>query len=215
MHLGIAADGELNLARLITDATGGSEKAPEGAFGTLAVHTRGGSRSATACCTQRPLGTTPAGPTSCRSIWRQHLNPCRDTGVKVVALGFGDGGGWRAGSPALNPRRQGRLTIQDYSPRLAWRFLRDEFDLQQPTGRPNGRADYDFSMAGGAPRLHVSDPQRSVRSASRSGAANQPLARLQSLALEDGSFDLDGNRARIGRRALGRGIARDTAPDVA
>ena len=34
--------------------------------------------------------------------------------------------------------------------------------------------------------------------------ANQPLARLQSLALEDGSFDLDGNRARIGRlRASG------------
>ena len=210
VHLGIAADGELNLARLITDATGGSEKAPEGEpsepwqFTLERIAIRNGVLHLSDLS-----GTTPAEADVVPiDLEAQHLSTrAQDTGVKVVALGFGDGGRLTVqGHLALNPpAARGRLTIQDYSPRLAWRFLRDEFDLQQPTGRLNGRADYDFSMAGGAPRLHVSDLQLQLSGLRlQRRAANQPLARLQSLALEDGSFDLDGNRARIGRlRASG------------
>ena len=132
-------------------------------------------------------------------------------GGQSLTLGFGDGSSLSVqGELVLNPlSAKGRLRVEDYSPRLTWRFLQDEFDLEQPAGRLDGRADYDFAYADGTPRLRVSDLQIALSGLRlQRRAAERPLLELQSLVLEDGEFDLDGNRFRVRRLAASNGRVR-------
>ncbi|MCB1727556.1 MAG: DUF748 domain-containing protein, partial [Gammaproteobacteria bacterium] len=193
VHIGIAADGELNLARLIADATGGPAQTPAGepsepwqvtleriAIRNGVLHVSDLSDSTPAEADIVPI-----------NLDAQHLSTRpHGAGAKALTLGFGDGSSLSVhGDLTLNPpSAKGRLSFTDYSPRLTWRFLQDELDLQQPTGRLNGRADYDFSYADGAPRLHVSDLQLQLSGLrlQRRGA-DEPLLELGSLVLEDGS----------------------------
>ena len=214
VHLGIAADGELNLARLITDATGGSEKAPAGEpsepwqFTLERITIRNGVLHVSDLSDSTPAEADIVPI----NLDAQHLSTRpHGAGAKALTLGFGDGSSLSVhGDLTLNPpSAKGRLSFTDYSPRLTWRFLQDELDLQQPTGRLNGRADYDFSYADGAPRLHVSDLQLQLSGLrlQRRGA-DEPLLELGSLVLEDGSFDLDGNRATVGNLRVSDGAVR-------
>ncbi|MGB5465945.1 MAG: DUF748 domain-containing protein, partial [Sedimenticolaceae bacterium] len=217
VNLEIAADGELNLARLIAD-TGGDEEpsaasppaaAAEPWYVTLErVAVRNGVLhvSDLSRATPAEIDILPV------NLQAERLSTRPDGGGgKSLTLGFGDGSRLSVqGELVLNPlSATGRLRVEDYSPRLTWRFLQDEFDLEQPAGRLNGRADYDFGYAVGKARLRVSDLQLALSDLRlQRRAAARPLLELQTLMLEDGEFDLDGNRFKVGRLGASTGVVR-------
>lgn len=217
VNLEIAASGELNLARLIADAGGGEEPtaasppspAAEPWYVTLEqVDIRNGVLHVSDLS-----HTTPAEadilPINLQAQ-RLSTRPGGEGGQSLT-LGFGDGSSLSVqGELALNPlSAKGQLRVEDYSPRLTWRFLQDEFNLEQPAGRLNGRADYDFAYADGRPRLRVSDIQVELSGLRlQRRAAARPLLELQTLMLEDGDYELDGNRFKVGRLGASSGVVR-------
>ncbi len=217
VNLEIAADGQLNLARLIADA-GGDEEATAALPPAPAaepwylmlekVDIRNGVLHVSDLSRPTPaeVDILPI------DLQAQRLSTRPDgEGGQSLTLGFGDGSRLSVqGELVLNPlSATGRLRVEDYSPRLTWRFLQDEFDLEQPAGRLNGRADYDFGYADGKARLRVSDLQLALSDLRlQRRAAARPLLELQTLVLEDGEFDLDGNRFKVGRLGASTGVVR-------
>lgn len=123
-----------------------------------------------------------------------------------------DGGGsllWE-GSLSLEPlASRGSLSVRDLVPRRTWAFLEDQLDIEEPAGSIDLDARYDFALESGRPRLSVDDILFRLKGLviTRRGGA-EPLIALREIILDDGRYELDGNRVTVGRLRIGDGRAR-------
>jgi hypothetical protein len=95
------------------------------------------------------------------------------------------------GETSLQPiASQGLISVKGGRPATAWRFLRDETDLAEPTGSVDISARYRFSYSDGEPRLAIQEvrAQASGIAVKRSGA-EEPMLALESIEVRGGRFN--------------------------
>lgn len=84
------------------------------------------------------------------------------------------------------------LTLNDGKFAVAWNFLRDHLAIAEPSGSYSLSLRYRMGYSGGKPSLSVSELGFSVKDLVVARPdSREPLLRLGTLALEDGSFELE------------------------
>jgi uncharacterized protein involved in outer membrane biogenesis len=103
-----------------------------------------------------------------------------------------------------------RLTLNDGKFAVAWNFLRDHLAIAEPSGSYSLSLRYRMGYSGGKPALSISELGFSAKDLVLAKPdRREPLLRLGTLALEDGSFELESRTLRFNNIRLA-----DTAVNV-
>ncbi len=136
--------------------------------------------------------------------------PGREGPMRLSVRLAGGGSLLWEGKLSLEPlASEGRLQVRRLVPHRAWAFLEEALAIEEPAGSIDLDADYRFAIEEGEPRLQVDGVRLALKGLviTRRGG-DRPLITLSEIALDDGSYRLDGNRVRIGRLRIGDGSVR-------
>ena len=204
--------GKLNLAALIEDAgAGGSKNGSESGTkpGLRFLIKQFQIQNGTLKVTDLSGTTTKVAHVVPINLQLNEISnqPGTQAPVKVTAATTDGGALQWEGDLSLQPlSSHGRLQINSVRLLTIWEFLRERLNLDPPHGSLDLDARYSFGMPDAKPGLVVDGLQVQLSGLllRRDGAA-EPVLTLQSIALADGRFDLDGNRLVIGQLRVADG----------
>jgi len=213
VHLRIDQNGTLNLMRLIADAAAGTNE-QQSSTGAEQAHSqflikRFQIGNGTVRLTDLS-GTTP------REAYVVPVNltlneisnrPGVKSPVNMTATTSGGGSlRWKADLSLQPFSSHGGMQISGLKALTLWEFLQDRLNIDPPHGSIDLEARYSFSQLDSGPSLVVDalELKLSALLLRLKGAAD-PLLSLQTVALTDGRFELDGNRLTIGQLRVADG----------
>jgi hypothetical protein len=131
-------------------------------------------------------------------------------GPKSITANIGDGGTMRwTGTIGLNPVvSRGSLVIENIHAATAWKFVRDDVNLEQPTGTFGLKAEYGADLKGEDPQVTLTDASVALTGLTlKLNGAAAPFVELQETRIDGVGFDLARQQVDIGKVALhgGRG----------
>lgn len=212
VHLRIDGNGNLNLARLVEDAGAGKQEEVRAAdvdsalrFMIKRLQIRNGIIKLTDAS-----GTTPA--VAYLVPLNLELNdfgnqPGVKAPINLTAITSGGGSLQWNGDLSLQPlASHGAIHLNGVRALTLWEFLQERLNIDPPQGSIDLEARYSFSQPEPGPNLVVDEfrLQLSDLVVKRKGAVDS-LLNLQTVALADGRFELDGNRLTIGQVRVANG----------
>jgi len=196
IHAELDANENLNLARLFTPRTpaAAEEQTPASKPPRLLIQhfaISGGALRFTDR-TLEPAARTQLDPVNFEihdvSTLPDHLGEHRLT----ARLPGGGSLAWEGRLSLAPVESSARLTLNDGKFAVAWNFLRDHLAIAEPSGSYSLSLRYRMGYSGGKPSLSVSELGFSVKDlVVAKPDSREPLLRLGTLALEDGSFELE------------------------
>ncbi|MFZ7127794.1 MAG: DUF748 domain-containing protein [Desulfobacterales bacterium] len=214
LNLDIAADGTLNISRMIPASPEPAEPSEDSepprlllneiriVGGTVQLTDRRQSTAATA--TVRPVSLTVSGLSTL---------PENKAAFSLEA-NLDEGGTLKSrGQATLNPvRSDGDIDIDEIPMATLWKFARDHLNIRKPGGRMGIQGHYRLDVSGSSAdfaldRIDVQIAGLSLAVAeaiepSASGAEANAILQLDRLAVEGGAFDLAARTAQVSRVAI-------------
>ena len=203
-------DGRLNLARVAAALPPAQPDAdPDAAPPRLLVHRLGmsGARVVFIDETGAAPARTAFGPSELQVLRLSTLPEDRGSGTLAVELAGGARVSWN-GELGLHPlASSGTLQIEGLKPEAFHDFLRHRVSLDPVGGVLALSLAYQLGMPGGEFALSTRDMRLDLRDLRlRQPGAARDLLSLGVFTVEDGSFDLAGNRLRLGRVGVTGGV---------
>jgi len=216
VHLQINQDGKLNLAQLIADAStlGGTEAETESAatapirYLIEQLHIENGTIKVSDLS-----ATTPAlAYVVPLNIELSKFGNQPGVNAPLTLTATTNSGGtlrWQ-GDFSLEPlSSHGIVKLEKIKLLALWEFLRDKLNIDPPHGSVDLQASYDFSYAASGLGLVVEGLRMELSDLLlRRTGTTAPLLVLQSIALSDGRFELEGNKLAVGQLRLAGGALR-------